>query len=277
MSTSITRSLQTVAVYAALAVGAVLTLLPLLWMVSASLMPTGEATAVPPRLLPSAVTFEHYAALLSRLNLGRSLFNSAFLACVVTAISVVLCSMAGYAFAKFRFAGRDRLFRILLAALVIPGQVAMLPLFLMLKEMGAINSYWGVIIPGMASVFGIFLVRQYALSIPDSLLDAARIDGAGEWRIYRSLVLYVCAPILVTLGVFTFMGAWNDFLWPLIVLTDGDLHTLPVALANLAGEHVQDTELMMAGAVLTVLPVMLLFVFLQRYYVAGILSGGVKE
>jgi multiple sugar transport system permease protein len=151
------------------------------------------------------------------------------------------------------FPGRDRVFDPALA-LVIPGQVSMLPLFLMLKEMGAINSYWGVIIPGMASVFGIFLVRQYALSIPDSLLDAARIDGAGELRIYRSLVLYICAPILVTLGVFTFMGTWNDFLWPLIVLTDGDLHTLPVALANLAGEHVQDTELMMAGAVLTVLP-----------------------
>jgi multiple sugar transport system permease protein len=264
-------------IYTALLGGTALTLLPLLWMVSASLMPTGEATAVPPRLLPSTVTFEHYAELFTRMNLARSLFISAFLASVVTAIAVLLCSMAGYAFAKFHFAGRDRLFGILMAALVIPGQVAMLPLFLMLKEMGVINSYWGVIIPGMASVFGIFLVRQYALSIPDSLLDAARIDGAGEFRIYRSLVLYVCAPILVTLGVFTFMGTWNDFLWPLIVLTDGDMYTLPVALANLAGEHVQDTELMMAGAVLTVLPILLLFVVLQRYYVAGILAGGVKE
>jgi multiple sugar transport system permease protein len=276
MSRSIARGFP-VAVYAVLMIGAGVTLLPLLWMVSASLMPAGEATAVPPRWLPSTVTFEHYETLLARLNLGGALFNSAFLALAVTSISVLLCSMAGYAFAKLRFAGRDRLFRVLLAALLVPGQVAMLPLFLMLKEMGAINSYWGVIIPGMASVFGIFLVRQYALSIPDSLLDAARIDGAGEWRIYRSLVLYVCAPILVTLAVFTFMGTWNDFLWPLIVLTDSDLHTLPVALANLAGEHVQDVELMMAGAVLTVLPVLLLFIFLQRYYVAGILSGGVKE
>jgi len=271
------RTLVTVGIYAILFAGVALTLLPLLWMLSASLMPAGEANALPPRFLPSHATFEHYTGLLTRLKLAQSLFNSAFLASVTTAIAVLLNSMAGYAFAKLHFPGRDRLFRGLLAALVIPGQVAMLPLFLMLKQLGVINSYWGVIIPGMASVFGIFLVRQYALSIPDSLLDAARIDGAGEFRIYRSLVLYVCAPILVTLAVFTFMGTWNDFLWPLIVLTDDDMYTLPVALANLAGEHVQDTELMMAGEVLTVLPVLVLFIVLQRYYVAGILSGGVKE
>jgi multiple sugar transport system permease protein len=271
------RNALAAVLYAALLIGGALTLAPLLWMLSASLMPAGEATQLPPRLLPSRVTFEHYGQLWSRLQLGRSLFNSALLASLVTLIALLFNSMAGYAFAKLRFAGRDRLFRVLLAALVIPAQVAMLPLFLMLKQLGVINTYWGVIIPGMASVFGIFLVRQYALSIPDSLLDAARVDGAGELRIYRSLVLFVCAPILVTLAVFTFMGTWNDFLWPLIVLTDDDMYTLPVALANLAGEHVQDTELMMAGAVLTVLPVMLLFVVLQRYYVAGILSGGVKE
>lgn len=271
------RVVQSGLLYVALATGVVVTLLPLLWMVSASLMPTGEASALPLRLLPSSVTFEHYAALFSRLNLARYLLNSAVLAVAVTLIALLLNSMAGYAFAKFRFAGRDRLFRILLAALVIPGQVAMLPLFLMLKELGCINTYWGVIIPGMASIFGIFLIRQYALSIPDSLLDAARIDGAGEFRIYRSLVLFLCGPILVTLAIFTFMSVWNDFLLPLIVLTDNDMYTLPVALANLAGEHAQDTELMMAGAVLTMLPVMLLFMFLQKYYIAGIMTGGVKE
>ena len=148
----------------------------------------------------------------------------------------------------------------LLSALVIPAQVAMLPLFLMLKQIGLINSWWGVIVPGMASIFGIFLIRQYALSIPDSLLEAARIDGAGEFKIYWLVVLPICRPILVTLAIFTFMGAWNDFMWPLIVLTDERMYTLPVALANLLGEHVQDTELMMAGSVLTILPVMLLFI-----------------
>jgi multiple sugar transport system permease protein len=263
--------------YIALVTGAALTLLPLVWMVSASLMPAGEATAAGHRLLPRVVTLDHYRDLFRRLHLARHLMNSALLAAAVTLVSVLLNSLAGYALAKLRFKGRDRLFRLLLAALVIPGQVTMLPLFLMLKSMGCINSYWGVIIPGMASIFGIFLIRQYALSIPDSLLDAARIDGAGEFRIYRSLILPACKPILVTLAIFTFMGTWNDFLWPLVVLTDSDMYTLPVALANLLGEHVQDTELMMAGSVLTVLPVIVVFVALQRYYIEGIMGGSVKE
>jgi multiple sugar transport system permease protein len=134
-----------------------------------------------------------------------------------------------------------------------------------------------VLVPGLASIFGIFLVRQYALSIPQSLLDAARVDGAGELRLFWSVVVPICKPVLVTLAIFTFMGTWNDFLWPLIVLSDARLQTLPVALANLLGEHVQDTELMMAGAVLTVLPVVAVFLALQRSYIAGIVTGGVKQ
>ncbi len=271
------RPFQSAAVYLALAVLALLTLFPLLWMVSASLMPTGEATLFPPRLFPSVPTFAQYDALFTRLHLARAAANSALVATAVTLVSLLFNSMAGYAFAKLRFPGRDRLFALLLAALVIPGQVAMLPLFLMMKSLGLINTYWGVMVPGLASIFGIFLMRQYALSIPDSLLDAARTDGAGELRIYWSIVLPSCTPILVTLAIFTFLGTWNDFLWPLIVLTDAEMYTLPVALANLVGEHVQDTELMMAGAVLTVLPVVALFMVLQRSYIAGILSGGVKE
>jgi multiple sugar transport system permease protein len=163
-----------------------------------------------------------------------------------------------------------------LGALVIPSQVAMLPLFLMLKWMGLVNTYAGAMIPGLASIFGIFLVRQYAISIPDELLDAARIDGAGEWRLFWSIVLPVIRPILVTLAVFSFMGTWNDFMWPLIILSSDARYTLPVALANLSLEHVLDTELMMAGAVLTVLPVLLLFIVLQRQYISGITSGSVK-
>jgi multiple sugar transport system permease protein len=268
--------LPSIALHLALIAGAALALLPLFWMVAASFMPAGEANSYPPRLLPSDPTFEHYRELFTRQHLARYVVNSAFIALVVTSLSLLINSMAGYAFAKFRFRGRDRLFRVLLGALVIPAQVAMLPLFLLLKQLGLINTYWGVIIPGLASIFGIFLVRQYALSIPDALLDAARIDGASEFRIYRSIVVPLIRPILVTLAIFTFMGTWNDFMWPLIVLTDNSLYTLPVALANLAGEHVQDTELMMAGSVLTVLPVMVAFVFLQRFYIAGITVGGVK-
>jgi multiple sugar transport system permease protein len=270
------RALARALLYALLAAGAALALAPLLWMLSLSFMPAGEATALPPRLLPSAPTLEHYRALFTRLHLARAFANSALLAAAVTALSLALNALAGYAFAKLRFPGRDRLFRGLLAALVIPGQVGMLPLFLMLKEMGLVNSYLGVLVPGLASIFGIFLVRQYALSIPDTVLDAARVDGASELRLWWSIVLPLCRPILVTLAVFTFMGAWNDFLWPLIVLTDEELHTLPVALANLLGEHAQDVELMMAGSVLTVLPVVALFALFQRHYLEGIGAGSVR-
>ncbi len=259
-----------------LAAGAALTLAPLLWMVSVSFMPAGEATGLPPRLLPSEPTLDHYRALFTRLHLARALANSALLAAAVTAVSLVVNALAGYAFARLPFAGRDRLFRILLATLVVPGQVGMLPLFLMLKEMGLVNSYLGVIVPGLASVFGIFLMRQYCLAIPQSVLDAARVDGAGELRIWWSIALPLCRPILVTLAIFTFLGTWNDFLWPLIVLSDEDLQTLPVALANLLGEHAQDVELMMAGSVLTVLPVVALFVAFQRAYIEGILAGSVR-
>lgn len=264
------------ALHGALVLGAVLTLAPLLWMVSASFMPTGQANSYPPALLPNGVTLEHYRDLFTRLDLGRTVFNSAFLATAVTLVSLLVNSMAGYAFAKLRFRGRDRVFRGLLTALVIPVQVAMLPLFLLMKELGLVNTYLGVILPAMASIFGIFLIRQYALAIPDDLIDAARIDGAGELRIYRSVVLPLLAPILVTLAIFTFLAVWNDFMWPLIVLTDSDMYTLPVALANLSGEHAQDTELMMAGSVLTVLPVLVLFLALQRYYIEGVMLGSVK-
>ncbi len=263
-------------VYALLVLGALLSLLPMVWMVSASLMPAGQAASFPPRLFPREVTFEHYTALFTRLNLGRYLLNSAIVAVTVTAASLVVNSMAGYAFAKLRFRGRDRMFRIMATGLVIPVQVAMLPLFLLMKQLGLINSYWGVIVPSLASIFGIFLIRQYALSVPDELLDAARIDGAGEFRIYWSVVLPVIAPILATLAIWTFLTTWNDFMWPLIVLSDESKYTLPVALANLVGEHVQDVELMMGGAVVTVLPVFLAFLFLQRYYIQGIMAGSVK-
>jgi multiple sugar transport system permease protein len=202
--------------------------------------------------------------------------NSAIVATLATSIALVLNTMAGYAFAKLRFKGRERLFQILLGALVIPGQVTMIPLFAMVKSMGLVSTYGGVIIPTMTSVFGIFLVRQYALSLPEELLEAARIDGASEWRIFRSIVVPLLAPILLTLGILTFLATWNDFMWPLIVLTEQKMHTLPVALAGLSREHVQDNELMMAGAVITVVPVLVLFLALQRYYIAGILAGSVK-
>ena len=256
--------------------GAFLTVVPLLWMISASLMPMGEASAFPPRLLPSRPTIEHYGQLFTQLNLGKALFSSAFIAVVSTVLSLLFNSMAGYAFAKLRFGGRDRLFHYFLVGLIIPAQVAMLPLFLLLKSMGLVNTYAGAMIPLIATIYGVFLVRQFMLSIPDDLLAAARVDGAGEWQIYWTIIMPLARPILATLAIFTFMSAWNDFIWPLIILTDDDKYTLPVALAILSGEHAQDLELMMAASFLTVLPVLILFFALQRHYIAGVMVGSVK-
>lgn len=271
------RRFSTIVIYCCLSLVVVVTLAPVLWMFSASLMTSGESGMYPPHFVPLTITFEHYARLFTQLNLSRYLLNSTVLSISITFISLFINSMAGYAFAKYRFAGRDRIFRLLIASMVVPAQVTMLPMFLMLNKMGLVNTYWGLIIPGMASIFGIFLIRQFAFSIPDSLIEAARMDGASDFRIYWTVILPLCKPILVTLAIFTFMGTWNDFLWPLIIMTDDSMYTLPVALANLMGEHAQDTELMMAGSVLTILPVMLVFIVLQKYYIQGIMVGSVKE
>jgi multiple sugar transport system permease protein len=251
-------------------------LFPLLWMLSVSFMQPGEASAMPPPLLPNHATLANYHELFERAGMGRHLLNSLLVATAITLLSLVFNLTAGYAFAKLHFAGRERLFRTLLGALVIPAQVAMIPLFLIMKWLGLVNSYGGVIVPAMATVFGIFLVRQYARSIPDELLEAARIDGAGEWRIFATIVLPLLKPIVVTLAIFTFLASWNDFMWPLIVLSDQAWQTAPVAIAGLSREHVQDNELMMAGSVVTIVPVLLLFLALQRYYLQGLLLGSVK-
>jgi len=256
---------------------AVITLTPVAWMVSASFMLPGEASTTPIHFFPMHPTLEHYEALTERLHVGRYFMNSFIIASVVTLISTFINSMAGFAFAKYRFPGRNKLFRFLLSGMIVPAQVTMLPLFLMLKSMGLVNTYVGVILPGLASIFGIFLIRQFAGSVPDSLIEAARLDGASEFRVYRSVVLPLCRPILYTLALFTFMGTWNDFMWPLIVMTDNANYTLPVAIANLKGEHLLDLELMMAGSVITVLPVLILFLAFQRHYIRGIMVGGVKE
>jgi multiple sugar transport system permease protein len=268
--------LSSLALHAALVAGGALTLFPLLWMLSASLMTSGEATTFPPHLVPHAVTLEQYRQLFVRLNLGRAFLSSTVIAGAVTLVSLLFNSMAGYAFAKLRFGGRERLFGLLLSALVVPAQLGMLPLFLLMKALHLVNTYWGAILPSLASVLGVFLVRQFMLSIPQELIEAARIEGAGELRIYWSLVMPLARPVLATLAIFTFLTTWNDFMWPLIVLSDQRRYTLPVAMASLVGEHALDVELMMAGAVVTVLPVLVLFLALQRYYIAGLTAGSVK-
>jgi multiple sugar transport system permease protein len=253
-----------------------LTVAPLLWMVSVSFMAPGEAAQFPPPLLPETPSLENYRTLFGTFGIGRFLANSLLVSTLATILALLFTIPAGYAFAKLRFKGRDATFRLLVAALVVPGQIGMLPLFLELKAMGLVNSYAGALIPWLAGIFGIFLVRQYCLSIPDEMLEAARIDGASEGQILRRVVLPILTPIIVTLALFVFLGSWNDFMWPLIVLADQDLYTLPVALAAMSREHVQDNELMMAGAVVTTLPVLILFLALQRFYLSGLLTGSVK-
>ena len=265
-----------IVVNALLAGAAAIALFPLLWMLAVSFMAPGEASAYPPPLVPAHPTLANYRELFAHAGMGRYLANSVLLAVAATALSLVFNVMAGYAFAKLRFRGRAALFRLMLGALVIPGQVAMVPLFLLMKHLGLVNTYGGVVVPALASIFGIFLVRQYALSIPDEVLEAARLDGAGEGRIFVAIVVPLLAPIIVTHAVFTLLGTWNDFMWPLIVLSDQRYYTLPVALASLSREHVQDSELMMAGAVVTTLPVLVVFLALSRYYMQGLTLGAVK-
>lgn len=264
----------TVTLFAALV--ALLTIAPLVWMVSVSFMARGEAAQFPPPLLPSDPSFENYRALFDTFGARRFLANSLLVSTLATLLALLFTVPAGYAFAKLRFRGRDATFRLLVAALVVPGQIGMLPLFLELKAMGLVNSYAGALVPWLAGIFGIFLVRQYCLSIPDEMLEAARIDGASEGQILRRIVLPLLTPIIVTLALFVFLGSWNDFMWPLIILADQELYTLPVALAAMSREHVQDNELMMAGAVVTTLPVLILFLALQRFYLSGLLTGSVK-
>lgn len=255
---------------------ALLVLMPLIWMVSVSFMAPGEAATFPPPLFPAEPTLENYRTLFSSYGIGRYIINSVVVSSLATLLALLFVVPAGYAFAKLRFSGRDAVFQALVAAMVVPGQIGMLPLFLELKAMGLVNSYAGALVPWLAGIFGIFLVRQFTLSIPTELLEAARIDGASEGLILRKIVLPALKPVLITLALFVFLGSWNDFMWPLIILADQDLYTLPVALAALSREHVQDNELMMAGSVVTVLPVLILFLALQRHYLDGLLAGSVK-
>ena len=269
-------SVRRYAVTALAALAAFVMIAPLLWMLSVSFMAPGEASRFPPPLIPANPGWQNYRALFDTFGIGRFLLNSLLVSGLATALALLFTLPAGYAFAKLRFTGSDATFRLLVAAMVVPGQIGMLPLFLELKAMGLVNSYAGALVPWLAGIFGIFLVRQYCLSIPDEMLEAARVDGAGEGRIFVRIVLPLLTPVIVTLALFVFLGSWNDFMWPLIVLADQDLYTLPVALAALSREHVQDNELMMAGSVVTTLPVLVLFLALQRYYLNGLTAGSVK-
>jgi multiple sugar transport system permease protein len=245
-------------------------------MVSTSFKGPAEIFTQTPTFIPENPTLENYEKLLTQANLGRSFFNSLVFAIGMMVLSVFFNAMAAYAFAKLSFPGREKIFSLLLLTMMVPGQVTMMPVFLILKNLGLLNTFTGLILPGIGSVFGIFMLRQFMHAVPEEILEAARIDGCSEFRIFYGIMLPLCRPILATLAIFSFIGAWNEFFWPLIIMLREDMQTLPVALANLNGQFNTDWGLLMSGSVLVVIPVILVFLLAQKHYIKGIAAGGVK-
>lgn len=263
--------------YVVLGVGLVVVTSPFIWMAFSSLKSEGEIRRVPPTWWPEAPTLDNFRELFDRLDFPTFFGNSALVATAVTLGNVVFCSMLGYVLAKADFAGKALLFRLVLGTLMIPGMVTLVPLFVLVANMGLVNTYLGLILPFLAAPFGVFLMRQFFLGIPDELIDAARVDGASEARIFVQVVLPLAKPALATLAILTFLGSWNNFLWPLVVATTEDKYTLPVALALYStGQNQTDYGLLLAGAVVVVVPVLVVFLILQRYFVQGIALTGIK-
>jgi multiple sugar transport system permease protein len=264
-------------IYAVLFVGLFLVVIPFLWMLVSSFKPEAEVRAVPPTWWPETLTLDNYDRLFTQLDFPTYFMNSVIVALAVTLGNVVFCSMLGYALAKLSFPGKKLMFLIVLGTLMVPGVVTFVPLFVLTTKMGLSNTLIGMILPFMAAPFGVFLMRQYISALPDELIQAARIDGAGELRIFASVILPLCGPALATLGILTFLGSWNNFLWPLVVAQTEDKYTLPVALALYAvGQNATQYGLLLAGSVVVVIPVLVLFLFLQRHIMQGIAMTGIK-
>ncbi|MED7953948.1 carbohydrate ABC transporter permease [Kitasatospora sp. NPDC058201] len=250
---------------------------PFYWLVISATHSDADIFSWPPKLLPGSHLGENLSHLNAKIGLGRVLLNSLLVAGVQTLGALVVALLAGYAFAKFRFPGRTVLFVVLLSTLVVPDQVLLVPLFKMMMSFGLMDSYQALILPGLCVPFAIFLMRQALAGMPDELLDAARVDGAGELRVLFGVVVPVMRPVLAALGIFLFLGSWNSFVWPLIALRSSDMHTLPVALATLHGmKSNTDYGLILAGTALSTLPMMVLFLALQRQFISGLLAGATK-
>lgn len=253
---------------------AIFMLAPFVWMLSTSLKGVGQVFEFPPRWIPEAFHWENYTRVFKVLPFGRFFLNSAIVATTVTVLQLVTCSLAAYAFARLRFPGRDPLFLAYLGTLMIPGQVILIPNFILLRYLGWIDTYWALIVPGIFSAFGTFLLRQYFLTIPGELEDAAVVDGATRFQIYTRVILPLAGPALSALAIFTFLGQWNSFLFPLVVTKSTQMSTLTVGLRTLQGQYNTDWTLLMAGAVIALAPVLLVFIFAQRYIIRGIALTG---
>jgi multiple sugar transport system permease protein len=263
--------------YAVLTGGGLLMIGPFVWMVLSSVKPEAEVRAIPPTWWPQTFTMDNYGQLFSRLDFPTYFLNSAIVAVVVTLGNVVFGSMLGYALAKLDFPGKRTVFSLVMLTLMVPGVVTFVPLFVLTTNIGLNNTLPGMFLPFVAGPFGVFLMRQFILGLPDELIAAARVDGAGELRIFFSVILPLCGPALATLAILTFLGSWNNFLWPLVVAQTEDKYTLPVALALYSvGQNSTQYGLLLAGAVVVVVPVVAVFLILQRYFVQGIAMTGIK-
>lgn len=269
-----------VAGYLALTIVALIMVVPFEWMIVTSLKPSGTEFSYPPQLWPRQVDWTNYVRLFTLVPFARYFANTVFVTTLIVLGQLLICSLAAYGFARLNFIGRDAIFVLYLATMMIPFQVTLIPLYLMVFRLGWVNTYTGMIVPSVSSAFGIFLLRQSFLSVPRDFQDAARIDGASEWRIYAQVILPLNGPALATLGVFAFMGAWTDLLWPLLIARDKEMRTLELGLAyfnaSTSAFKQPNWPLVMAAAVVVMLPVLIVYIFTQRYFVAGISLTGLK-
>lgn len=271
-----TSSLRLIPFYVLLAVGAVISCVPFLWMATASTHRTSDLFGSPPPVLPGGQLWENLSRLEESVHFSRVMLNSIGIAVVYTLASSLLSAMCGYGLAKYRFRGRGVLLGIVLATMMIPMQVLMVPLFQMMASVGWIDSYQAVILPFLANAFGIFLMRQGFLNFPDELIEAARIDGCRDLRIFFRIVLPVARPQLAALVIYTFISQWNAFLWPLLMLNSEDMYTIPVALNTMIGLTRVDYSGLMLGSLLATIPILIVFVAFQKQFVSGLLGGAVK-
>ena len=272
----LSRRLIDAACWLALVAGAVVMIFPIYWMFATAVRPHAEIFEAVARLVPSNFSWSNFDAVLTRYPVLTWVNNSVIIAVIAVVLTVFINLLCGYTFAKFRFPGRNMLFFAILGALMVPIQVILVPEFLIVSWLGLLNTHLGVILPRAAEAFGIFMVRQFMLSIPDELIEAARLDGAGEFTIFFRIVLPLSKPIIAVLVIFTFMWRWNDFAWPLVVLTDRDMFTVPLGLNLLRGEINPDWGNVMALALLSLMPMLVIFLAFQRYLVQGIASTGLK-
>ena len=255
---------------------AVLALIPFLWMISTSLKSRGALMSIPIEWIPAEPTLDAYTEVFSRFPFLRTIGNSLFISVAFTLITLVSASMAAFAFAKLRFRGSGVILSIYIATMMIPTQVTMIPLFVVMNRLGLIDSYASVILPSMFKPFAVFLLVQQMKTIPNDYLDAARIDGAGLFHIYFRVALPLCIPTLATLAVTTFMESWNDYLWPLLMLTDRNKMTLPIALSALNGQYNTEYNVLMAGSLISMIPIIIIYIAAQKQFKAGLMAGGIK-